>query len=263
MKPWKSAWEGVVRLSYLVRAFCVATLVGLLEGLRHERFRQKLGAVSLVLVAVGIWAAEPVRTIPAGHMAVRFGWLTGSQDVLGEGPALVLPVAHQVKSWSLQDLTYRPATASYRSHEGLALGVHVIIRYAVDADGVVSRAATSFRSRPPPSWSPRQTPFSPRAGAPQRPGDFLHAAHRDRGHRDGRAAHGAEAGPVADPQRPTGQPAASSGIRTRPAVSPDGKAQRGENGLHAPAQRKECASPRPGSRRGKSPPRENGRSPGP
>jgi regulator of protease activity HflC (stomatin/prohibitin superfamily) len=106
----------------------------------------------LALAAAAVVLAPPVVTIGPGEIGVRANNWTGATTVLGEGPALRLPLVHAVRRFSLRDQVLRPADARlaggaspYQSVEGLSLGVDVAVRYSVDP-GQVARIA---RSLPP------------------------------------------------------------------------------------------------------------------
>jgi regulator of protease activity HflC (stomatin/prohibitin superfamily) len=102
------------------------------------------------LIGIGTWALlthPPVDSVPAGDVAVRLNRLTGSSEVLAEGPVLRLPGLHELRRFTLRDQVVRPdagrkagGSAPYQSLEGLSLGVDVSVRYAVDPAKVASIA---------------------------------------------------------------------------------------------------------------------------
>jgi regulator of protease activity HflC (stomatin/prohibitin superfamily) len=108
----------------------------------------------LALIAVGaavglcVWK-PPMKTIEPGNVGVRWNRLTGGLAVLPEGPALVLPLVHELVRYPLRDQIYRPEKSAradgegaFQSVEGLSLGVEVTVRYALDPDrmaGVAKR----------------------------------------------------------------------------------------------------------------------------
>lgn len=98
--------------------------------------------IVLGVVAVGSYAVyrhPPVQTIGRQEIGIRSNRLTGSTTQLGEGAAVVLPGLHDLRTFSLQDQTYRPMRSSkadgeapFQSSEGLSIGVELSIRYALD-----------------------------------------------------------------------------------------------------------------------------------
>jgi regulator of protease activity HflC (stomatin/prohibitin superfamily) len=99
-----------------------------------------LGRVSLLLGLVGgagylLFKHPPVHTVAPGHVGVRVNQLTGGTTTVREGALWVLPGMHSLRELSLFDQVYRPAAAAdapFQSLEGLALGVDLSVRYALD-----------------------------------------------------------------------------------------------------------------------------------
>jgi regulator of protease activity HflC (stomatin/prohibitin superfamily) len=130
--------------SALDKAFTLAA-----AGLRSLADRRRL-IVAVGLAGLGAWALlthPPVDSVPAGDVAVRLNRLTGSSEVLAEGPVLRLPGLHELRRFTLRDQVGRPdagrkagGSAPYQSLEGLSLGVDVSVRYAVDPAKVASIA---------------------------------------------------------------------------------------------------------------------------
>lgn len=100
---------------------------------------------TLLTLAVATGAAvllvqhPPLEAVPAGDVAVRTNQLTGTAAVLGEGPAFVMPVLHELRVLPLRDQVARPEAgrsasgpAPFQSVEGLSLGVDIAVRYAID-----------------------------------------------------------------------------------------------------------------------------------
>jgi regulator of protease activity HflC (stomatin/prohibitin superfamily) len=108
--------------------------------------RLRVLLVAGAVLGLAAWAAvrnPPLVTIGPGEIGVRASAWSGTSTVLGEGPALRLPLLQQVRRFSLRDQVLRPAegrlatgAAPYQSVEGLSLGVDIAIRYSVDPDQV-------------------------------------------------------------------------------------------------------------------------------
>ncbi|MES2320550.1 MAG: SPFH domain-containing protein [Pseudomonadota bacterium] len=100
----------------------------------------RLGRVGLLLGAIGgagyfLFTHPPVHTVAPGHIGVRANQLTGSVTMVREGALWVLPGVHNLRELTLFDQVYRPSTsteAAFQSMEGLALGVDLSVRYALD-----------------------------------------------------------------------------------------------------------------------------------
>ncbi|HET7866100.1 MAG TPA: SPFH domain-containing protein [Burkholderiaceae bacterium] len=128
----------------LGKAFTLAA-----TGLRSLTDRRRV-IVAAALAGLGAWALvkhPPVDSVPAGDVAVRLNRLTGSSEVLAEGPLLRLPGLHELRRFTLRDQVMRPdagrkagGAAPYQSLEGLLLGVDVSVRYAVDPAKVAAIA---------------------------------------------------------------------------------------------------------------------------
>ena len=100
------------------------------------------GAVALVM------AYPPLRKVAPGHVGVRTNALTGGTTVVREGALVVLPGIHSLRELSLYDQIYRPnrsGDAPFQSVEGLALGVDLAVRYAIDP----ARTAAIAQAFPP------------------------------------------------------------------------------------------------------------------
>ena len=109
-----------------------------------------LGALIVLLAAGLLVRSPPVVTIAPGEIGVRSSVWSGAASLLGEGPALRLPLLQDVRRLSLRDQVLhltegRLATGAspYQSVEGLSLGVEFAVRYAVDP-GQVARIARSL-----------------------------------------------------------------------------------------------------------------------
>jgi regulator of protease activity HflC (stomatin/prohibitin superfamily) len=109
-----------------------------------------------VLIALGvvgaagyaIYSHPPIQQIAHGQIGVRSNQLNGSAVLLREGAVWVIPGLHELRAYPLQDVSYRPSVGSdavpFQSIEGLSLGVDLTVRYAINADLLV----TSSRNLP-------------------------------------------------------------------------------------------------------------------
>jgi regulator of protease activity HflC (stomatin/prohibitin superfamily) len=110
--------------------------------------RLRLGRLGLLLGVIGgagylLFSHPPVHTVAPGHVGVRMNQLTGSVTTVREGALWVLPGVHSLRELDLFDQVYKPAATSeapFQSMEGLALGVDLSVRYALDPDRMASIA---------------------------------------------------------------------------------------------------------------------------
>lgn len=114
--------------------------------------RRRLLAAVAVLAVVGwyFYTCPPFATVGRGHILVRTNALDGSVVAYSAGTVLVLPVIHEVRQFSTRDQVYRPVgsasatgPAPFQSNEGLAIGVELTVRWAVDRSRV-TQTARSF-----------------------------------------------------------------------------------------------------------------------
>lgn len=137
----------------LTRAFVVgragvaAAGLGLIELFTSVRGRRVLAVLALGGVGAVLAWRPPLRTVDPGSLGVRVNRVSGSVSTLSEGPALVLPFLHELRSYPLRDQIYRPARSAkaedagaFQSIEGLSIGAEVTIRYALDPERVVQLA---------------------------------------------------------------------------------------------------------------------------
>jgi regulator of protease activity HflC (stomatin/prohibitin superfamily) len=132
MERIKGAGRKVV---VFVRAGFAAVALGLIETFGSPRGRRLL-AVGVLIGGVALLILRPpLQTIAPGDVGVRVNRLTGGIGIVGEGPAIVLPL----RRYTLRDQVYRPtasATADgaepFQTVEGLSVGVAVTVRYALD-----------------------------------------------------------------------------------------------------------------------------------
>jgi regulator of protease activity HflC (stomatin/prohibitin superfamily) len=126
-----------------VRAGFAAIALGLIETFGSPRGRRLLAVGALLGAALLLVLRPPLQTIAAGEIGVRVNRLTGGVGIVPEGPAVVLPLLHELRRYTLRDQVYRPtrsATAEsaepFQTVEGLSVGVAVTVRYALDPDRV-------------------------------------------------------------------------------------------------------------------------------
>lgn len=110
----------------------------------------RLGRLALLLGVVAgagylVFKHPPVHQVAAGHVGVRVNELTGSVTTVREGALWVMPGVHHIRELALLDQVYRPAgvdEAPFQSMEGLALGIDLSVRYALDPARMASIAKT-------------------------------------------------------------------------------------------------------------------------
>lgn len=88
-----------------------------------------------------VWYHPPLAAVPPGSRGVRVNRWSGALTLLPEGPALCLPVIHQLTLYSVRTQSYQPqrgrssqGEAPFKSFEGLGLGVEANVQYALDPD---------------------------------------------------------------------------------------------------------------------------------
>jgi regulator of protease activity HflC (stomatin/prohibitin superfamily) len=135
--------NGFRRVVVFVRAGFAAIALGLIETFGSPRGRRLLAVGTLVGGVLLLVLRPPLQTVAPGEVGVRVNRLTGGIGLVSEGPAVVLPLLHELRHYSLRDQVYRPvrsATADgpepFQTVEGLSVGVAVTIRYALDRDRV-------------------------------------------------------------------------------------------------------------------------------
>ncbi len=99
-------------------------------------------------VAYGLVTHPPLARIAPGHVGIRINQLTGTTTVARDGAMLLVPGVHAMRQLSLLDQVYRPVgteRAPFQSIEGLALGVDLSVRYALDP----VRIGAMVRTLPP------------------------------------------------------------------------------------------------------------------
>jgi regulator of protease activity HflC (stomatin/prohibitin superfamily) len=114
------------------------------------RINKKIVALVAAVIAAG-WLVQhaPVHKVPAGEVGIRINQFNGQVTEWRNGSVLVLPVLHQLRTYSLRDHSYKPAevtqangSAPLQSLEGLSLGVDLTIRYALDPARLSANAAS-------------------------------------------------------------------------------------------------------------------------
>jgi regulator of protease activity HflC (stomatin/prohibitin superfamily) len=150
MRPELSTGEKVNKMSERIKIMVQAVRSSFAGGTRRlvSIFRSgaagtasmKLGRISLlvgVICASGyfLFKHPPMHTVTPGHVGVRVNQVTGSVTTVREGALWVLPGIHSLRELALFDQIYKPAAgdaAPFQSMEGLALGVDLSVRYALD-----------------------------------------------------------------------------------------------------------------------------------
>jgi regulator of protease activity HflC (stomatin/prohibitin superfamily) len=131
------------RLYIFSRAAAAAVVLGLIETFGSPRGRRLLATGVLLGSVLLLVLRPPMRSVAPGEVGVRINRLTGGFTLVSEGPALVVPLLHELRRYPLHDQVYRPtasATAEgaepFQTIEGLSIGVAVTVRYALDRDRV-------------------------------------------------------------------------------------------------------------------------------
>jgi regulator of protease activity HflC (stomatin/prohibitin superfamily) len=124
----------------------VAVLVGVAGALIAALSRHRWGlgiAALLAALAYGLYTHPPFVTVGRGEILVRENLFDGSVDAYIAGSLPAVPGVHQVRRYSTRDQIYRPVesasasgAAPFQSNEGLAIGVELTVRWAVDRSRV-------------------------------------------------------------------------------------------------------------------------------
>ncbi|MCL2020840.1 MAG: SPFH domain-containing protein [Betaproteobacteria bacterium] len=94
-----------------------------------------LGALGLAIY--GIAMNPPVESVASGEVGLRVNQWTGSSALFQEGQVLVIPMIHELRSYSLHDRTYQQdgkGGLSFQSAEGLPLDADLAVRYTLDVE---------------------------------------------------------------------------------------------------------------------------------
>ena len=109
----------LVRFVVFVRAGSAAVALGLIETFGSARGRRRAGPAGAGGRRWRCWCwRPPVRAVQPGMVGVRINRLTGGLAVLPDGPALVLPLIHELRRYPLRDQVYRPAEERPRRRRG-------------------------------------------------------------------------------------------------------------------------------------------------
>ncbi len=135
--------QGVPKVYIFTRAAGAALVLGMLEVFGSPRGRRYLAGGAVLGAVLLLVLRPPIQAVPAGEVGVRVNRLTGGISVMPEGPALIVPLLHELRRYSLRDQVYRPAgsatadaAAPFQTVEGLSVGVGVTVRYALDRDRI-------------------------------------------------------------------------------------------------------------------------------
>jgi regulator of protease activity HflC (stomatin/prohibitin superfamily) len=107
-----------------------------------------LGVCAVGAVGYGLVTHPPLAKLEPGNLGIRINQLTGATTTVRDGAVLMVPGVHALRQVPLLDQVYRPSRADkapFQSIEGLALGVDLSVRYALDA----GRIATIAQALPP------------------------------------------------------------------------------------------------------------------
>ena len=99
----------VTKIYVFVRAAVAAVALGMIETFGSPRGRRLLAVGALIGSALLLVLRPPVRVVAPGEVGVRINRLTGNISVLGEGPAMVLPLLQELRRLPLRDQIYKPA----------------------------------------------------------------------------------------------------------------------------------------------------------
>lgn len=126
-----------------IRAAFAAVALGLIETFGSPRGRRLLAVGALLGSALLLVLRPPLRNVAPGEVGVRINHLTGGVGVVGDGPAIVLPIIHELRRYTLRDQVYRPTESAtvggkepFQTVEGLSIGVAVTVRYALDRERI-------------------------------------------------------------------------------------------------------------------------------
>jgi regulator of protease activity HflC (stomatin/prohibitin superfamily) len=108
------------------------------RGARGIPWRRLAVLGALGLAAYGVVTHPPFQTVPDGELGLRINQWTGASTRFEEGQALVIPMIHEFRLYSLRDRVYQPKGSgadsfAFQSIEGLSMGADLTVRYALDA----------------------------------------------------------------------------------------------------------------------------------
>lgn len=121
----------------------------------------RIAPLAAAVVCIGVlggsgyylWRNPPLKLVQQGEIGLRHNQLTAAQKQLNEGPVLVLPGIHRLRTYPLREQTFRPKDSqtegfiTLQSVEGLTLGVELSVRYALDPS-----LAAQLASNKPADW---------------------------------------------------------------------------------------------------------------
>jgi regulator of protease activity HflC (stomatin/prohibitin superfamily) len=132
-----------IKVYVFLRAAAAAVVLGLIEVFGSARGRKLLAVGALLGGVVLMIMRPPIQVVPPGEVGVRVNRLSGGLSLVPEGPAVILPLLHELRRYPLRDQIYRPqdsataaSAAPFQTVEGLSVGVAVTVRYALDRDRV-------------------------------------------------------------------------------------------------------------------------------
>jgi regulator of protease activity HflC (stomatin/prohibitin superfamily) len=109
---------------------------------------QLLAVCAAGAAVYGLLTHPPLARLEPGKLGIRLNQLTGATTTVREGAVFMFPGVHALRQLPLLDQVYRPSRsdkAPFQSIEGLALGVDLSVRYALDP----ARVAAMAQSLPP------------------------------------------------------------------------------------------------------------------
>lgn len=109
-------------------------------GLRSVLALCAIGGAGYLLVK-----HPPMAKVERGHVGIRLNQLSGAASVVRDGTVMLIPGVHELRQLPVLDQIYKPAGRGeqpYQSVEGLALGVDLSVRYAIDPAKLVAVAQT-------------------------------------------------------------------------------------------------------------------------
>ncbi|MDQ1835397.1 SPFH domain-containing protein [Massilia scottii] len=113
---------------------------GARPGLRGVLALCAIGGAGYLLVK-----HPPVAKIERGNVGIRLNQLNGAASVVRDGTVVLIPGVHELRQLPVLDQIYKAAGSGeqpYQSVEGLALGVDLSVRYAIDPAKLVKVAQT-------------------------------------------------------------------------------------------------------------------------
>lgn len=122
-----------------------ATMGGIRWHMPHGAGSTLLAVCVAGGVAYGLYTHPLMAKVAPGHLGIRINQLTGATTTVRDGAVFMLPGVQVMREVSLLDQVYRPAhtdQAPFQSIEGLALGIDLSVRYALDPVRIAALAQT-------------------------------------------------------------------------------------------------------------------------